>query len=455
MVLGIIGIVVALALFMFLVYKGYSILYIAPICVLIVAVTNELSPLVSVTTTYVTGIIETFLSLFSMVFLGMILGKIMQATGGAASIAAVLSKHYIFKTDDQEKRIVRMVISVAIMYALLSFGGIDGYTCLFVGFPICMLLAKKLNLPKKIVPSLLSLGVAYIVCPGAPQPYHIMAQGAFASVGILDTKATDGLVPGLIGVAVILIGGIVYSISYCKKANKTGEGFSWGACAPLPEEQDEKHPHIICAIIPLISVFVLYTIIDLDIAIALTVGILLALVLMGRFIDTSKAPELNKWQHIKRALNEGAEGYPLALVQLCTPAGLAAVITATAAFGVLIGFVSGLPIHYIFITVIGMLIITAITSSPIVGLMITIPLVMGVVQAQGIDANVAAIFRVAVLGAATLETLPTNGMVTLQMGLVKTTHKESYKPIFLQTCLWTTIGTIVCALIYFAFPGLA
>ena len=264
-----------------------------------------------------------------------------------------------------------------------------------------------------------------------------------------------GLGAGLIATAVILVGGCWYSIRFCKKANASGEGFSWGGCEPLPEAQEENHPHIILAIIPLASVFVFYTILGLDIAIALTVGIVLALVLMGRYIDTSKAPELNKWQHIKRALNEGTEGYPLALIQLCTPAGLAAVITATAAFGVIIGVVSGAPIHYIFLTVIFMMAITAITSSPIVGIMVTIPLILGVAQTLGIDPNIAAIFRIAVVGAATFETLPTNGMVTLQLGLTKTTHKQSYKPIFMQTCVWTSIGTIVCALLFFAFPGLS
>lgn len=453
MVLGIIGILVALALFMFLVYRGYSVLYIAPICAIIIALTNGLNPVTTITSTFVTGITDTFLSLFSLIFLGAIFGRVIQETGGAASIASFLSDKIIFRGSEQ-KRIARMVIAVAIFFGLITFGGIDGYTALFVSFPICMLLAKKLNLPKKVVPSLLTIGCGFMVCPGVPQVYNIMAQAAFANAEVYETSGTMGIVGGVIGVIVIVVGGCAYSIRYCKKAAQTGEGFSWGTVEPLPENQEKEHPHVILAIIPLVAVFVCYTIIGWDVAIALAIGILLALVLMGKHIDRSKAMELNKWQHIKRALNGGAETYPLAMIQLCTPAGLATVITATAAFGMIIGTVSGVHIPYVFLTLIFMLILTAITSSPIVGLMITIPLVVGVVSAQGIDANVAAIFRIAVLGAATFETLPTNGMVTLQLGLTKTTHKESYKPIFMQSVVWTTIGAVVCTLIYFVAPRL-
>lgn len=44
MTIGIIGIIIALILFMVLVYKGISSFIVAPICAIIVAVTNAMNP---------------------------------------------------------------------------------------------------------------------------------------------------------------------------------------------------------------------------------------------------------------------------------------------------------------------------------------------------------------------------------------------------------------------------
>lgn len=57
MAIGIIGIIVALAIFLYGAYKNVSVLYLAPLCGVIVAVTNGMNPTESFTSLYI-GAVE-------------------------------------------------------------------------------------------------------------------------------------------------------------------------------------------------------------------------------------------------------------------------------------------------------------------------------------------------------------------------------------------------------------
>ena len=57
MAIGIIGIIIALAIFLYGAYKNVSVLYLAPLCGVIVAVTNGMNPTESFTSLYI-GAVE-------------------------------------------------------------------------------------------------------------------------------------------------------------------------------------------------------------------------------------------------------------------------------------------------------------------------------------------------------------------------------------------------------------
>ena len=90
MALGIIGIVVALAIFLYGAYKNVSVLYLAPLCGVIVAVTNGLNANDAFTSLYVGaveqnaatgaweigGVCGMITAIFPTVFLGGLFGKV-------------------------------------------------------------------------------------------------------------------------------------------------------------------------------------------------------------------------------------------------------------------------------------------------------------------------------------------------------------------------------------------
>ena len=167
LILGILGILIGVAFFIVFVYRGWSTYWVAPIAAVIVAVFNNLNPVEAVTKTFVGGMVDLIFSLFSIIFLGAILGKIYSDTGAAASIAKTLINRFVI--HKQGKSQIKMAVLVLfIAFGLFTMGGIDGYTLTCTAFPICMLVAERLNIPRRFVPAMLCLNVAFMAAPGAP-----------------------------------------------------------------------------------------------------------------------------------------------------------------------------------------------------------------------------------------------------------------------------------------------
>jgi H+/gluconate symporter-like permease len=477
---GLIGIIVALVLFLVLVYKGCAPYWAAIICAIIVALTNRMGIVEAVTDKFVRGMVDVIISLFSVVFLGAIFGRVYQDTGAAESIANALMKGFVLKREGR-KRITAAIIVLLVVGALCTMGGIDGYVLVFTLFPISLVFAKVCDIPRRFVPALLCLNCAFIFAPGSPQVYNIMAvagmksqipnyveKGAFGIVGQLESvSATSGVIPGIVATIIVAVLSCITLIKMINKAKDNGEHFDFGPLpAPREDEGERKLPHVVVAILPLVLVFILFSILGLNVFLALGAGIILGLVTMFPYLPKvdARGRKLSTIGSIVNTLNIGAGNYPNALLNVVTPAGLAGVVTATAAFGMVVGALGGIHIAPMVLLIIVVCVIVAITSSPPAALMIALPMFVGATTgpllAQAAEAasvliplNPHAIVRVSAIAAATFETLPFNGMIMLCLGLPMCTHKESYKPMFLMTVFYIFIATIVAALL-FTIPGI-
>jgi H+/gluconate symporter-like permease len=453
-IIGLIGIILALALFLVLVYKGWSSYWVAPLCALVVAVFNQLNP-VDAVSSYIGGIVDLAGSLFSIVFLGAMLGRAFSDTGAASAIAKTLTNKLVLgKKGNTQVRVALLVI--LIVAGLCTMGGIDGYVLTFTMFPICVVMAEMVDIPRRFIPAMICLNCAFMAAPGAPQINNIMAQAALGSVG-LHASNIAALIPGIVSTLIIACGGY-FTLSYMViKAKSKGEHFEYGEMPRVEEGEERKLPNFFVALLPLIAVFVCYTIIEMNIFFALLIGLVVNLIFMGWNLPKkdNKGLPISFGKSIINTLNIGAGGFPNALLTVITPSGLATVVTTTAAFGMVVGFLSGVNIHYIFLTLLFVCIIVAITSSPPVALMVAIPIVVGVLGAKGMEVDANGIARVGAIAATTFETLPVNGLIILTLGMARTTHKQSYKPMFFMTVMWTLIGAAVAAIMIALFPGLS
>ena len=80
--LSLVGIIVGLALLIFLAFRGKSLLWAAPVCALLVAFTGGLDMFTAYTQNYMEGMVGFVKEWFPAFMLGAIFGQIMQDSGG-------------------------------------------------------------------------------------------------------------------------------------------------------------------------------------------------------------------------------------------------------------------------------------------------------------------------------------------------------------------------------------
>lgn len=467
-ILGLIGILIALILFIFLVYKNCVSYWAVMICVAIVALTNQLNLLEALTVTFTGGLMDLFLQMFSIVFGGAILGKLFTDVGAANSIASALIKQFLPKEDTKNK-VFLAVLVLFIFNGICTMGGIDGYVGIFTMFPIYMLVCKKCDIPRRFLPGMMFLNCMFMAAPGAPQIHNVMAVAAMnsASAAALEeggtpffVNATAGLIPGWICVVLIASMALFYMPRAIRKAQAKGEHFDAGFCEMMERETGQM-PHWLISLLPLIAVFACYSILHLDIFWALMVGIAITVIFMGKYLPKQdfRGNRIHFLQSLVQSLNMGANQYPNAMLNVITPSGLAAVITSTAAFGLVIGMFYGMAaaIPLAAVALIATCVIVGITSSPPAALMIVIPnIIVPIALKAGADMgiNAAIITRIAAIAASTFESLPFNGMCVMLMGVSHCTIKESYKPMGVISVGFTLIGAIVCTILAILAPGI-
>lgn len=454
MSLGLIGIIAALVIFLILVYMGFSSYYVSAICAVIVAITNTMDPLSAFTGTYVDGIYGIMTSLFSIVFLGCILGRVFTDTGAATSIATTLVNRFVGRQQGNRKVLTALVI-MFVIGGLFTMGGIDGYVLTFTLFPVALYMAEACDIPRRFIPGLLVLNCAFMAAPGAPQITNVIAVAAIGGMGY-EVSATSGLVAGVLGAAIIGAGGLATLYLMITKARARGENFEYGDVAKIPDGSERKLPNFFIALLPLIAVFVCYTVIGWNIAIALTVGILVNLALMQQYIPRTGrgGASISGLEAVKGALNGGADQFPGALMMVSAPAALAAVIQSTKAFEGLTAVMAGWDINIYFFVFLAVALIVLFTSSPPAAMMVSIPLALSVAQAKGIDINPHAVLRIAAFTSITFESLPWNGTVLICQSLSKTNHRQSYPAYFWQTVIWTTAAALAAVLVFIIAPGM-
>lgn len=477
---GLIGIVVALALFLYLVYKGWSSYWVAPVCAVIVAVTNVLSPATAIES-YVTGLTDMIVNLFSIIFFGAILGKLYGESGAAASIATTLTKKFVLKSEG-EKQVRLGLFVVLVVSALCTMGGIDGYVLTFTMVPICFVICEMLDIPRRFIGGMMCLNCAFMAAPGAPQIDNVMARNAIMSEAFkeggafVDTAAAMNFnvssvaapIPGLVATLFIVVAGYLTLCNFVIKAKRKGEHFEWGHIRKT-EINEENLPKFVLALLPLITVFICYTLIPaifgitMEITFALGAGIIVGLIVFHKNIPPAKNHDGTQSDHIRdrivKVLNDGAALFPSALITVSTPAALAGVITTTAAFGMVIGILTGFQVNPAILALIVVCILVGITSSPPAALMIALPIIMNIMLGQGFSPaevleRTPGLLRIGALAATTFETLPVNGLIILTLHLIGCNHKEAYKPMFLQTVVFTLIGSIIATVMIVLFPSL-
>lgn len=471
MAIGIIGIIVALIIFLYGAYKNVSTLYLAPACGFIVAITNMMNPTTAFTDFYIgsvqqnaatgayemTGIVSMIVSVFPTIFLGGIFGKVLTDSGAATSIASTLVDRFVMPVDNRIKQAKRAVLIMLIIEVILTYGGVDGFVAVFATFPIALFMAEKIGIPRRLVPAMLVLSC------GANSAPFVLSINNILCMNILGTSSGAAAIPGFISFIIIEIGVYLICSSFIVKAIKREETFDRGPCPPIPaEDPNVKKPNFFLSLIPLVLVFVLFVFAQ-NASLALCVGIISTIVLMSQYFPIYEKAHhaVGTWVgKIIHSLNDGAVNAAQSVMIIVAASGFAAVVQHTEAFNMLVGELMGLPMPPLVIAIIMVIIIVAFTSSPPAALAVVLPIIASAFIWPQLEQGIAplinpdALARISAIAVSTFETLPVNGLILLTNGLACIKIKDGYLPQFLMTVCMTTVGTFVCLAICLAAPGI-
>ena len=453
----------ALCFLMLTAYRGYSVILFAPVAALGAVLLTDPSLVAPMFTGLFMDRMVGFLKLYFPVFmLGAVFGKLIELSGFSKAIVAA--------TIGLVGR-SRAILSIVLVCALLTYGGVSLFVVVFAVYPFAAELFRQSGIPKRLIPGTIALGAFTFTMdslPGTPQIQNIIPTSFFGTT----TWAAPWL--GTIGAVFILVIGLTYLDWRRRKAAAAGEGYGDNLVNEPAPFEGGKLAHPLVALLPLVLVGVcnkLFT--DLIPRIygetqsflpsvvgnakpvvqevskvaaiwavegALLVGILCVLVCA--------------WRAVTRQLAAGSQaavgGALLASMNTASEYGFGAVIAALPGFKLVADALHTIP-NPLLNEAITVTALAGITGSASGGMSIALGAMaetfIANANAAGIPMEV--LHRVAAMASGGMDTLPHNGAVITLLAVTGLTHRQSYKDIFAITVIKTLAVLVVIAAYYF------
>ncbi|MCU6762187.1 H+/gluconate symporter and related permeases [uncultured Roseburia sp.] len=437
MVLSMIGIIIGILFLIFFVMKGWPLLIIGACAAMIVAVFSGLNVTEAYLTTYMSGVGDFLIGQIPIFLWGAVFGECYGVTGGAKSLAKFISK--IFRGKNEKLSPLVAIIIVFLAGILLSYGGVSAIVLMFVMAPLSMELCREAGIPRYMVPGMIlgCIATSALSMPGSPQIQNVMST---STVGVSSTAAA---IPGIIAGIIILILNIIYLNFAAKKEIAKGAVFE-DAAGDSVSVTDEKLPHPLIALLPMVLVFVLYNGFQVDVNFSLMAGIILAIILMHK--------NFKSMDSFLKSLGNAAMNAAVVSCGAAAVSGFGSVVAQTPAFAGLTEKLAAFNGHPLVVAMLAMMIMTLIGGSGPAGLGVGLPVFTPLAQSMGVNMN--AFARVSAFCATTFDTLPTNAGFIAANEICKTQAKKSYKYVGVCTVINTTIGTVILCLICILAPGL-
>ena len=204
----------ALAFLMFVAYRGYSVILFAPVAAMGAVLLTDPSavpPLFSgVFMEKMVGFVKNYFPVF---MLGAVFGKVIELSGFSKSIVAA-----VIGLLGRE----RAVLSIVVVCALLTYGGVSLFVVVFAVYPFAAEMFRQSGIPKRLIPCTVALGAFSFTMdalPGTPQIQNIIPTTVFNTT----TWAAPWL--GLIGAVFVLVLGLAYIENRRRAAQARGEGY--------------------------------------------------------------------------------------------------------------------------------------------------------------------------------------------------------------------------------------
>jgi H+/gluconate symporter-like permease len=456
--IGIIGVLLSLALLMYLAYKGVSVIILAPLMGLLALLFNSgfsAHFMATYTEVYMAGFGNFTRNYFPLFVTGAIFAKLMDAADYTKSIAAFVANRL-----GKEKAILAVVLAGAI----LTYGGVSLFVVAFVVYPIAVSLFRGADIPKRLIPGSIALGAftfTMTALPGTPQVQNTIPMAYFGT----DSFAAPVL--GLVAAVVMFGLGMLWLTRRALAAKAAGEGYG--------EHEDKvesfslsdasKFPPLWSAVLPILVMIGLnlffskayYVSADgsylesFGTALNRVSGnwaVILALVFTSLLMLIVNFKKLLK-NNINGMMKEGVANSFVPIISSSAVSGFGSVIRSVAAYAIIQQFVLALSRNPLISEALSVNLLCGLTASASGGLGAALEALSQTLIQMGNQAGIPmeVLHRVASVAAGGLDTLPFNGAVVTTLTICGLTHKQSYKDICATSVVIPIIATAVIVIL--------
>src|ERR1700758_832835 len=135
---GLAGILVGLGLLIWLAFKGWSVLLLAPLAAMTAALFSREPLLAHWTQTFMASAAHFVMQFFPIFLLGALFGKLMEDSGSVTAMATFMTERLGAK---------RAVLAVVLAGALVTYGGVSLFVAFFVLAPMARALFLEAAIP--------------------------------------------------------------------------------------------------------------------------------------------------------------------------------------------------------------------------------------------------------------------------------------------------------------------
>src|ERR1700739_1887483 len=226
--MGLFGILLGLALLVWLAYRGWSILLLAPSAPLIAAAFAGGPTLPYWTQTFMDSASRFIAQFFPLLLLGALFGKLMEDSGSVAAIAEFMTK----QLGPQ-----RAILTVVLAGALVTYGGVSLFVAFFVLVPMAQAVFRTAGVLNRLIPAPVALGTSTFTMsalPGTPAIQNAIPMPFFGTTPL----AAPGL--GIIASAIMAAFGLWWLGHAAARTRPQGEGFGLGFSNPVGGAAEDK-----------------------------------------------------------------------------------------------------------------------------------------------------------------------------------------------------------------------
>jgi H+/gluconate symporter-like permease len=449
--IGVLGILLSLALLMYLAYRGITVLVLAPLLSLLAVVAGgDPRLLASYTQIFMPSLGGFVARYFPLFLLGAIFGRLMSDSGSASAIA-----RWIVSRLGPSQALLAIVLACGI----LTYGGVSVFVVVFASYPVAVALFRAANTPKRLIPGAILLGGATFTLSGVPGTPAIQNAIPMPFFGT-DTFAAPGL--GSIAGSIMLGVGAAWLMGRARRAAQSGEGYGDHPLDHLDVSPATHEPGLAVALAPLVVVLAVNLVMTWWVIPAMDLaylaeprfgrvgvndvrGIWALIASLGLAILMAIVLHWPRWTDLKGSINQGTMSSLLPIFNTASEIGYGAVIGSLAAFAVVQAAVMGISSNPLISEAITVNIMAGITGSATGGLSLALGMLGKTYAEAGAAAgiNPELLHRVATIASGGLDSLPHNGAVITLLGICRLTHRQSYIDIFMVTVIGPLLALTV------------